>query len=182
MSTIVAAALRKSVVVSPSERDTLEGWVRRSKTSQALALRARIVLACAEGRRPDAEIARDLGVDRHTVGKWRSRFIDQRIDGLLDEPRPGAPRKISDRDVERLITTTLESKPKGATHWSTRSMAQVTGMSQSAVSRIWRAFSLQPHRQETFKLSKDPLFIEKVRDIVGLYLTCSQLSTWQPEK
>ena len=170
MSTIVAAALRKSVVVSPSERDTLEGWVRRSKTSQALALRARIVLACAEGRRPDTEIARDLGVYRNTVGKWRSRFIDKRVDGLLDEPRPGAPRKISDRDVERLIATTLESKPKGATHWSTRSMAQVTGMSQSAVSRIWRAFSLQPHRQETFKLSKDPLFIDKVRDIVGLYL------------
>lgn len=171
MSTIVTAAVRRSVVVSPSERDTLEGWVRRTKTSQALALRARIVLACAEGKRADTEIARALGIYRNTVGKWRSRFVDKRVDGLLDEPRPGAPRKISDRVIERLISTTLESKPKGATHWSTRSMAQATGMSQSAVSRIWRAFSLQPHRQETFKLSKDPLFIDKVRDIVGLYMT-----------
>jgi transposase len=104
------------------------------------------------------------------VGKWRQRFVDRRLDGLLDEPRPGAPRRLSDADVERVITKTLESTPRGATHWSTRSMAQATGMSQSAISRMWRAFALQPHRSETFKLSKDPLFIEKVRDVVGLYL------------
>jgi transposase len=111
-----------------------------------------------------------LGINRGTVGKWRARFIEKRLDGLLDEPRPGAPRKIGDSAIEQLIARTLESTPKGATHWSTRSMAAATGMSQSAVSRIWRAFSLQPHRQETFKLSKDPLFIDKVRDIVGLYM------------
>jgi len=171
MSTAVRAPITKAVVLSDEERETLEGWARRGKTSQALALRARIVLACADEHRPDTEIARELGIFRNTVGKWRTRFYEKRLDGLLDEPRPGAPRKISDKEVERLITNTLESKPKGATHWSTRSMAQATGMSQSAVSRIWRAFGLQPHRQETFKLSKDPLFVEKVRDIVGLYMS-----------
>jgi transposase len=171
MSTSVRAPITKRVVLSSEERDTLEGWARRGKTSQALALRARIVLACAEEHRQDTQIADELKVYRSTVGKWRTRFIEKRLDGLLDEPRPGAPRKISDRDVERLITSTLESTPKGATHWSTRTMAEATGMSQSAVSRIWRAFGLQPHRQETFKLSKDPLFVEKVRDIVGLYMS-----------
>jgi transposase len=115
-------------------------------------------------------VAEELGVTRQMVGKWRQRFVDRRLDGLLDEPRPGAPRRLSDADVERVITKTLESTPRGATHWSTRSMAQATGMSQSAISRMWRAFALQPHRSETFKLSKDPLFIEKVRDVVGLYL------------
>ena len=165
------AAITKPVVLSEQERETLEGWARRAKTSQALALRARLILACASDHRPDTVIAREFGVFRNTVGKWRSRFQEHGLDGLLDEPRPGAPRKIGDADVEQLIARTLESKPKGATHWSTRTMAKATGMSQSAVSRIWRAFSLQPHRQETFKLSKDPLFVDKVRDIVGLYMS-----------
>jgi transposase len=115
-------------------------------------------------------VAEELDVTKQTVGKWRKRFQERRLDGLLDEPRPGAPRRITDSDVERVITMTLESTPRGATHWSTRSMAEATGMSQTAISRIWRAFALQPHRAETFKLSKDPLFVDKVRDIVGLYL------------
>jgi transposase len=171
MPAAMRAAITKPVVLSEHERETLEGWTRRAKTSQALALRARIILACAGNHRPDTAIGREMGIRRSTVGKWRSRFQDQRLDGLLDEPRPGTPRKIGDAEVERLITLTLESKPKGATHWSTRMMAKTMGLSQSAVSRIWRAFSLQPHRQETFKLSKDPLFVEKVRDIVGLYMS-----------
>jgi len=155
--------------LSPDERETLERWSRRRKTSQALALRARLIVACAEGKM-NSEVAAALHVTRPTVGKWRARFIANRLDGLLDEPRPGAPRQITNRDVERVITRTLESTPRDATHWSTRSMAKASGLTQSAVSRIWRAFALQPHRSETFKLSKDPLFIEKVRDIVGLYL------------
>jgi transposase len=157
------------VTISPTERATLEQWVRRRTTAQGLALRARIVLACTS-ERTDVEIADDLHVHRLTVGEWRRRFQRERIEGLLDEPRPGAPRRITDRMVERVITDTLETTPRDATHWSTRSMAQATGMTQSAVARIWRAFALQPHRVETFKLSKDPLFIDKVRDIVGLYL------------
>ena len=155
--------------LSPDEWETLERWSRRRKTSQALALRARLILACAEGR-TNGRVAAAFRVAGATVGKWRSRFVANRLDGLLDEPRPGAPRQITDADVERVITETLESAPKDATHWSTRSMAKASGLSQSAVSRIWRAFALQPHRTENFKLSKDPLFIEKVRDIVGLYL------------
>jgi transposase len=157
------------VIVSPSERATLEQWVRRRTTAQGLALRARIVLACTS-ERTDVDIAQDLQLHRETVGTWRRRFQRGRLDGLLDEPRPGAPRRISDRMVERVITETLETTPANATHWSTRSMAHATGMTQSAIARIWKAFALQPHRVETFKLSKDPLFIEKVRDIVGLYL------------
>jgi transposase len=155
--------------ISADEREALDRWIRRPKTAQALALRARIVFAC-EGGRSDSAVAKQLGLDRGTVGKWRRRFLERGLDGLLDEPRPGAPRTISDADVERVITLTLEEQPDDATHWSTRSMARRTGMSQSAISRIWRAFALQPHRSETFKLSKDPLFIEKVRDIVGLYM------------
>ena len=151
------------------ERETLERWARRPKTAQALAFRARVILACAEGKK-NGDVAAAFHVTRPTVGKWRARFIARRLDGLLDEPRPGAPRQISDRDVERVITKTLEATPKDATHWSTRSMAKASGLTQSAISRIWRAFALQPHRAETFKLSKDPFFIEKVRDIVGLYL------------
>lgn len=158
------------LVLTPDEREALERWTRRPKTSQALALRARIVLACAEGEN-NTNVGATLGVHRGMVRRWRTRFVEKRLDGLLDEPRPGAPRTILDADVERLIARTLESKPRAATHWSTRSMARELGMSQSAVSRIWRAFSLQPHRSETFKLSSDPLFIEKVRDIVGLYLS-----------
>lgn len=152
------------------ERETLQRWARRPKTAQALAQRARIVLACAGGMNNGA-VALEEGVTRQTVGRWRSRFQRQRLDGLLDEPRPGAPRKIMDAAVEQVLRLTLESKPKEATHWSSRMMAKRSGLSQSAVSRIWRAFALQPHRVETFKLSKDPLFIEKVRDIVGLYLS-----------
>ncbi len=158
-----------TLVLSSEEREQLEQWARRRKTAQALALRSRIVLASAEGR-SNKDVAGEFGVTHQMVGKWRARFISQRLEGLLDEPRVGAPRRITDGDVERVLTMTLESTPKNATHWSTRSMAKASGMSQTAVSRIWRAFALQPHRVETFKLSKDPQFIEKVRDIVGLYL------------
>jgi len=157
------------LIVSPSERATLEQWVRRRSTAQGLALRARIVLACTS-ERTDVDIAQELRVNRSTVGEWRRRFHRARLAGLLDEPRPGTPRRITDRMVERVITETLETTPRDATHWSTRSMAKATGMSQSAIARIWKAFALEPHRVETFKLSKDPLFIDKVRDIVGLYL------------
>jgi transposase len=155
--------------LSLEERETLQNWARRPTSAQALAQRARVVLACAEGKTNTA-VAREMSLTKPTVGKWRSRFLRLRLDGLLDEPRPGAPRKISDAAVERVLTWTLEKRPPDATHWSTRSMAKRSGLSQTAVSRIWRAFALQPHRAETFQLSKDPLFIEKVRDIVGLYL------------
>jgi transposase len=152
------------------ERRELERLVSRPSTAQAMAQRARIVLECESGK-SNSQVAQELGVTRVTVGKWRRRFVENRVDGLFDEPRPGAPRKITDDDVERVITLTLESVPSNATHWSTRSMAEATGMSQTAIQRIWRAFALQPHRTETFKLSRDPLFIEKVRDVVGLYLS-----------
>lgn len=157
------------ISITQEQRTTLEDWTRRPKTAQALALRARIVLACAEGK-PNSVVAQLTGVRQQTVGKWRSRFTGMGVQGLLDEPRPGTPRRISDADVEKVLTMTLESLPRDATHWSTRSLARQSGLSHSTVSRIWRAFGLQPHRSETFKLSKDPLFIEKVRDIVGLYL------------
>lgn len=157
------------LVLSPAERDMLEQWTRRRTTAQALAQRARIVLECAAGT-ANRTVARDLRVNEDTVGKWRQRFMAQRVDGLLDEPRPGAPRTVSDAQVEQVVTLTLERTPREATHWSTRAMAARCGLSQSTVARIWRAFGLQPHRTESFKLSKDPLFIEKVRDIVGLYL------------
>ena len=155
--------------ISEQQRQELQRWLRRRKTAQALALRARIVLQCAEGA-SDLAVAAALGTTRATVGKWRRRFLASGCDGLLDEPRPGTPRTVSDEDVERVVTLTLESLPRGATQWSTRSMAEASGLSRATVSRIWRAFALKPHRSETFKLSKDPLFIEKVRDIVGLYL------------
>jgi transposase len=151
------------------EHSTLRGWARRMKSGQALALRCRIVLLCAEGH-SNTEVAEELDIRKQTVGKWRQRFVERRLDGLLDEPRPGAPRKISDERIEQALTMTLESTPQDATHWSTRSLAKASGLSRSTVGRIWKAFSLQPHRSETFKLSKDPLFIDKVRDIVGLYL------------
>jgi len=157
------------VVLTAEERETLEQWARRPTTAQALAQRARIVLACARAR-TNGDIAIAAGVTRQTVGRWRHRFVRKRLQGLLDEPRPGAPRTITDAEVERVIRLTLESQPREATHWSTRAMAKRCGLSQTAVSRIWRAFALQPHRVKTFKLSKDPLFIDKVRDIVGLYL------------
>ena len=157
------------VVISPTERTTLEQWTRRRSTAQGLATRASIVLACATGR-PDTDVARELRVTRQTVGRWRHSFQAHRLDGLLDEPRPGAPRRITDAMIERVITDTLETTPRDATHWSTRAMAKHVGLSQSAIARMWKAFALQPHRVETFKLSKDPLFIDKVRDIVGLYV------------
>jgi len=158
-----------TIVLTTDERETLERWARRPTTAQAVALRARLVLRCAAGETATA-IARDVHVTKQTVGKWRGRFVARRLDGLLDEPRPGVPRKITDAHVERVLTATLESTPRDATHWSTRSLAQHCEMSQTAIARIWKAFALQPHRVETFKLSKDPLFIDKVRDIVGLYL------------
>lgn len=157
------------VVLSEDERDTLERWARRATTAQALALRCRIVLACAEGA-SNVEVARRLGINDSTVRKWRGRFAEQRLDGLHDEPRPGRPRTVSDEHVERIIVKTLEEKPTQATHWSTRSMAEATGMSQTTVSRVWRAFGLKPHLVDSFRLSPDPQFIDKVHDIVGLYL------------
>lgn len=157
------------VVLSEDERMALEGFRRRRKTSQALSLRAGIVLGCADGM-GNGEVAERLRVTRQTVGKWRARFGAERLEGLLDEPRPGAPRKISDDAVERVVTATLETTPKGATHWSSRGLAEKLGYSHMTIARIWRAFGLQPHRSEKFKLSPDPLLVEKVRDIVGLYL------------
>src|SRR5665213_1791671 len=157
------------VELTDDERDTLERWARRPKSAQALALRCRIVLECATGA-TNGEVANRLAVHPATVGKWRKRFTANRLEGLHDEPRPGVPRSITDDDVERVIVKTLEETPVDATHWSTRSMAKATGMSQSGVSRIWRAFGLKPHLVDSFKLSNDPQFIEKVRDVVGLYL------------
>jgi transposase len=157
------------LALSDEERVTLERLVRRRKSAQAMAMRARIILACAEGATNRA-VAAELGVSEAMVGKWRRRFVAKRLDGLFDEPRPGAVRTITDDKVEAVIVKTLEEKPKDATHWSTRSMAKATGMSQTAISRIWRAFGLQPWRAESFKLSTDPLFVDKVKDIVGLYL------------
>src|SRR2546426_9689696 len=162
-------AQRAEVVLKDEERETLERWARRPKSSQALAFRCRVVLAAAEGR-SSTEIGAQLGCNPSTVGRWRGWFAKRGLDGLHDEPRPGKPRSISDEDVERVIVKTLEEQPTNTRHWSTRSMAAATGMSQSAISRIWRAFGLKPHQTEAFKLSPDPQFIDKVRDIVGLYL------------
>jgi transposase len=160
---------KPELVLSDDERAKLTTWASRPKSTQRLALRARIVLACA-GESSNTAVASRLGVCAATVGTWRKRFLVRRLDGLVDDPRPGAPRTVTDADVERVVTRTLETKPKAATHWSTRGMAEATGMSQSAVGRIWRAFGLKPHRADTFKLSTDPFFVEKVRDVVGLYL------------
>ena len=157
------------LVLTDEEQATLMRWARRRTSSQALALRCRIVLACAEDA-SNVEVARRLGVSLPTVGKWRSRFVARRLEGLHDEPRPGARRTITDEQVQRVIATTLEQTPTDATHWSTRSLARRLGMSQTAISRIWRTFGLKPQLVETFKLSTDPQFIDKVRDIVGLYL------------
>jgi transposase len=157
------------VELSSDERAQLESWSRRRTSAQSLALRSRIVLLAADGLK-NTEIAGELGVHRNMVAKWRSRFLEHRLDGLTDEPRPGRPRTVTDEQVEHVVVKTLESTPKHATHWSTRSMAREVGLTQSAVQRIWKAFGLQPHRQDSWKLSKDPLFIDKVRDVVGLYL------------
>jgi transposase len=158
-----------AIELTDDERAQLEGWARRRTSAQALAQRSRIVLLAAEGLR-NTEIAERLGVHRGVAAKWRSRFAAQRLDGLVDEPRPGRPRTVSDEQVEAVIVRTLETTPKDATHWSTRSMAREVGLTQSAVHRIWKAFGLQPHRRETWKLSRDPQFIDKVKDVVGLYL------------
>jgi transposase len=157
------------IELSDDERRELEAWARRRTSAQALAQRSRIVLLAAEGLN-NTEIAQRLGVHRPMVRKWRARFAEQRLDGLTDEPRAGRPRTVTDDKVEEVIVKTLETTPRDATRWSTRSMAREVGLTQSAVLRIWQAFGLQPHRQETWKLSRDPQFIAKVRDVVGLYL------------
>jgi transposase len=159
---------KAELTVSDEDRATLSRWIARAKTGQALAQRARIVLRCADGF-SNIEVGRELHIGNKAVGKWRARFIAKGPAGLLDEPRPGAPRRVADEQVEQVLVKTLESTPADATHWSTRSMAAATGISRPTVHRIWRAYGLQPHRTESFKLSNDPQFIEKVRDIVGLY-------------
>jgi len=159
----------KPLVLSEDERRTLENWVRRRSTAQGLALRARIVLACADGGSNTAVAAR-LGVNFKTVSRWRARFLRDRLDGLTDDPRPGVPRTITDAQVEEVVVRTLEEVPEGGTHWSKRELARRTGISPTSVHRIWRSFGLQPWRTETFKISPDPLLTGKIRDVVGLYL------------
>lgn len=155
--------------LSDEDQRILEGYARRRKTSQQVALRARIVLLCAEGV-SNMMVAHQLDTTRETVGRWRKRFVEAGLDGLHDEPRPGAPRSIEDEKIEEIVTLTLEETPANATHWSTREMARRVGVSSTTVGRVWHAFGLQPHRSESFHLSNDPLFVEKVRDVVGLYL------------
>ena len=160
---------KAELTISQHERLDLERLARRVRVNRHVAFRAQIVLACAAGR-SNTDVAHRLRTSSVTVGKWRKRFIERRVDGLLDEPRPGAPRTILDDEVEKVVVQTLESTPKGRTHWSTRSMAKHVGLSHSTIGRIWRAFGLKPHVSERFQLSKDPLLVEKTRDIVGLYL------------
>ncbi len=160
---------KAELVLTPQERDQLVSWSRRRTSAQALALRSRIVLACAEGA-DNKSVAAQLGCAAATVGKWRSRFVEDRLDGLTDEARPGRPATVTADQVEDVVVATLESTPANATHWSRAKMAERTGLSKSTVGRIWRAFDLKPHRADGFKLSNDPLFVEKVYDIVGLYL------------
>ena len=160
-------------MLSAAERPHLLSLAHRVRSAPRLARRARVALACAEGR-DNTAVARRLRLAPATVGKWRQRFLQHRVAGLVDEPRPGAPRQISDAQIEAVVVRTLETTPRGATHWSTRGMAQATGLSAMTISRVWRAFGLQPHRSETFTLSPDPFLIEKVRDIVGLYLHPSE--------
>jgi transposase len=157
------------VTLTDEERETLQRWAGRAKSSQALAQRCRIVLGCADGK-TNQDVAAELGIWPQTVGKWRRRFAERRLEGLVDEPRPGAPRKITDEQVEQVVVATLERIPKDATHWSRASMAAESGLSKSTVGRIWRAFRLKPHQVDTFKLSNDPQFIDKIRDVVALYL------------
>lgn len=160
---------KAELTLTDDERQMLKTWASRPKSTQRLATRARIVLACGDGL-DNKTVAATLGVCAVTVGTWRRRFVEGRLEALADEPRPGAPRQFGDADVERVVTQTLESKPKAATHWSTRGLAGELGLSQSTVGRIWRAFGLKPHKAGTFKLSTDPFFVEKVRDVVGLYV------------
>jgi transposase len=164
---------KAALVVTEADRHVLESMAHRARTAPQLARRARIVLVCATGL-DNTTVAKKLRMSQPTVGRWRQRFIDKGADGLLDEPRPGTPRTILDTQVEDVVTRTLESTPPGATHWSTRSLAKATGVSPMSVHRIWQAFGLQPHRTKTFKLSPDPLLIDKIRDIVGLYLNPPQ--------
>jgi transposase len=160
---------KQPLVLTEEERARLESMAHRARSQPLLARRARVVLACGDGLDNEA-VARKLRCSRGMVVKWRARFLKQRLGGLYDEPRPGAPRKVSDDQVERVVIQTLESTPRGQTHWSTRELAKTTGLSRMTISRIWHAFGLQPHRTDSFKLSPDPLLIEKVRDIAGLYI------------
>ena len=160
---------KQPLILTEEERNRLQSLAHRARSQPLLARRARVVLACGEGL-DNQSVARKLRVSLGMVGKWRARFLKARLEGLYDEPRPGAPRTVSDEQVEQVVIQTLESTPRGETHWSTRGLAKATGLSRMTISRIWRAFGLQPHRTDTFKLSPDPLLIEKVRDIVGLYM------------
>jgi transposase len=159
---------KAELVLTDGEREQLVRWSRRAKSSQVLAMRSKIILACAEGA-SNADVATDLGVHLSTVGKWRRRFVQLRLDGLIDEDRPGRPPSISLDRVEEVVVATLEQTPRNATHWSRKSMAEKSGLSKSTIGRIWRDFGLKPHRVDTFKLSTDPLFVNKVVDVVGLY-------------
>lgn len=158
-----------TIMLNDQEKTKLQELARRGKTSQAMALRCRVILECAKGQ-SNQQVSARLKLSSPTVGKWRARFAKAGLAGLSDAPRPGQPRKVTDEDVERVVTATLESTPPNATHWSTRSMAKHSGLKRDAIHRIWRAFGLKPHLQETFKLSTDPFFVEKVRDVVGLYI------------
>jgi transposase len=160
---------KQALILSDEERDRLQALAHRARSQPLMARRARVVLACAEGM-DNKSVARKLRCSLGMVGKWRARFLKTRLEGLYDEPRPGAPRQVSDAHVEQVVIQTLESTPRGQTHWSTRGLANATGLSRMTISRIWHAFGLQPHRTDTFKLSPDPLLIDKVRDIVGLYI------------
>jgi transposase len=160
---------KQALILTQEERDRLQSLAHRARSQPLLARRARVVLACAEGV-DNKTVARKMRASLGMVGKWRSRFLQTRLEGLYDEPRPGAPRRVSDAQIEQVVIRTLESTPRAETHWSTRGLAKATGLSRMTISRIWRAFGLQPHRTDTFKLSPDPLLIEKVRDIVGLYM------------
>jgi len=157
------------LILTKEERTALERFVRRRTVSKQLSSRAEIVVECATGQTNEA-VAEKLGLTRQTVGKWRRRFVESRLDGLLDEPRPGHQRTVTDDQVEEVVVRTLQTKPKAATHWSTRSMAEAVGLGKSTIQRVWSTFGLKPHRTETFTLSPDPLLVEKVHDIVGLYL------------
>jgi transposase len=160
---------KRPLILTDEERERLQTLAHRARSQSVLARRARVVLACAEGLANEA-VAKKLRCSKGMVGKWRARFLEGRLEALYDEPRPGAPRKVSDDQVEKVVIQTLESTPRGQTHWSTRELAKATGLSRMTISRIWHAFGLQPHRSETFKLSPDPQLVEKVRDIVGLYM------------
>jgi transposase len=173
MELAMAGRQLTALVLNEAERTELKSLASRRKTAQALAMRARIVLACADGKQ-NKDVAAELGLTDDTVGKWRRRFVENSVDGLHDEPRAGAPRTIEDERIEAIVVQTLESLPANATHWSSRGMAKASGVSVSSVQRIWRAFGLQPHRMETFKLSTDPDFVAKVRDVVGLYVSPPQ--------